>query len=105
MVYTCFLKKFIILFKSRKESGTEIGNSLEFDFVVLDNPKTIERLGLLSQPLSVLNLFHLYFLSQIHGMVSDSGIVGNNIDEIDPSLRRTFSLVETGNVGLAQAAF
>ena len=33
-----------------KESGTEIGNSLEFDFVV-DNPKTIERLGLLSQPL------------------------------------------------------
>jgi len=40
------------------ESGTEIGNSLEFDFVVplnhcvlLDNPKIIERLGLLSQPL------------------------------------------------------
>ena len=37
------------------ESGTKIGNSLEFDFVVplnhcvlLDNPKTIERLGLLS---------------------------------------------------------
>jgi len=42
----------------QKESGTEIGNSLEFDFVVplnhcvlLDNPKIIERLGLLSQPL------------------------------------------------------
>ena len=59
------------------ESGTEIGNSLEFRFrrptsaqlsravkadeisvveptqplrIVLDNPKTIERLGLLSQP-------------------------------------------------------
>ena len=105
MVYTSFLEKFIILFKSRKESGTEIGNSLEFDFVVLlDNPKTIERLGLLSQP-PVLNLFHLYFLSQIHGMVSDSGIVGNNVDEVDPSLRRTFSLVKTGNVGLAQPAF
>ena len=102
MVYTSFLEKFIILFKSRKESGTEIGNSLEFDFV--DNPKTIERLGLLSQP-PVLNLFHLYFLSQIHGVVSNSGIVGNNIDEVDPSLRRTFSLVETGNVGLAQATF
>ena len=102
MVYTSFLKKFIILFKSRKESGTEIGNSLEFD--LLDNPKTIERLGLLSQP-PVLDLFHLYFLSQIHGVVSNSGIVGNNIDEVDPSLRRTFSLVETGNVGLAQAAF
>ena len=61
----------------KKESGTEIGNSLEFDFRrptsaqlsravkadkisvveptqplrLLDNPKTIERLGLLSQPL------------------------------------------------------
>ena len=42
----------------KKESGTEIGNSLEFDFVIplnhcvlLDNPKIIERLGFLSQPL------------------------------------------------------
>ena len=47
----------------KKESGTEIGNSLEFDFVVplnhcvlLDNPKIIERLGLLSQPLSYIKL-------------------------------------------------
>ena len=44
-------RKMLILKESlsKKESGTEIGNSLEFDFV--DNPKTIERLGLLSQPL------------------------------------------------------
>ena len=49
------------------KSGTEIGHSLEFDFVVplnhcvlLDNPKTIERLGLLSQPLFY---FYIKFLT------------------------------------------
>jgi len=61
-VFACLLASL----NKRKESGTEIGNWLEFDFVVppphslveptqplrlLDNPKTIERLGLLSQPL------------------------------------------------------
>ena len=63
---------FYYLYYSKKESGTEIGNSLEFDFVVKADEisvveptqplrlarqsKKIERLGLLSQPLDINSL-------------------------------------------------
>ena len=74
--------------RTEKRGGIEIGHSLEFDFyptsaqlsravkadeirfhsppnhcVLLDNPKTIERLGLLSQPLFLCKvLFHKLIL-------------------------------------------